>query len=78
VVISILKATWTSFVTFAPDANWGLLEHVQMQQELQALLQRNVDLISKRALEQSENWLRRKEILDSAQVLFSEKEAVHE
>jgi predicted nucleotidyltransferase len=63
-------------VTFAADADWGLLDHVQMQQELQTLLQRNVDLISKRALERSPNWLRRKEILSTAQVLFSEQEAM--
>ncbi|HEX6386204.1 MAG TPA: nucleotidyltransferase family protein [Anaerolineae bacterium] len=58
-------------VTFAPDANWGLLEHVQMEQELEDLLQREVDLISKRAVERSHNWIRRQEILDTAQVLFS-------
>lgn len=64
-------------VTFAPDAEWGLLDHVQMQQEVQRLLQRSVDLISKRALERSPNWLRRQEILKTAQILFSEQEAIH-
>jgi len=57
-------------VTFADDATWGLLAHVQMQQELEAILQRPVDLISKHALETSPNWIRRKAILDSAYVLF--------
>ncbi len=60
-------------VDFAPNANWGLLDHVQMQLELQNLLHRNVDLISKRALEQSANWIRREEILKTAQVLFPEE-----
>jgi predicted nucleotidyltransferase len=64
-------------VTFAPEAEWGLFEHIKMQQELQTLLQRSVDLISKRALERSRNWLRRQEILDTAQPLFSEQEAIH-
>ncbi len=64
-------------VTFAADAEWGLFDHIKMQQELQALLQRNVDLISKRALARSQNWLRRQEILNTAQILFSEKEATH-
>ncbi len=64
-------------VAFAANAEWGLFEHVQMQQELEALLQRSVDLISKRALERSQNWLRRREILDTAQTLFSKQEAVH-
>ena len=48
-----------------------------MQQELQTLLQRKVDLITKYALEQSQNWLRRQEILDTAQVLFSKTEIAH-
>ena len=61
-------------ISFSPDADWGLLEHMQMQQELRDLLQRNVDLVSRRAIEQSQNWIRRKEILTTAQVLFSEKE----
>lgn len=64
-------------VTFAEDADWGLLEHVQMQYELQALLGRSVDLISRRAVERSENWLRRPEILNTAQVLFSTQENAH-
>ena len=64
-------------VAFADEADWGLFDHVQMQQELQALLQRSVDLVSKRALERSENWLLRQEILDTAQMLFREPEAIH-
>lgn len=64
-------------VTFTDEADWGLLDHVHMQQELQTLLQRNVDLISKRALESSPNWLRRSEILNTAQILFSERKAMH-
>ncbi len=49
-----------------------MLDHVQMQLELERLFQREVDLISKRALERSDNWGRRQEILNSAQILFSE------
>ena len=64
-------------VTFAPDADWGLLDHVKMQQELQGLLHRNVDLITKRALERSQNWLRRREILQTARLLFSAPEVAY-
>ena len=64
-------------VTFAASADWGLLEHVRMEQELRELLQRDVDLVSRRALERSQNWLRRQEILSTAQTLFCEQEAVH-
>ena len=62
-------------VTFALDADWSLLNHVQMQQELSALFQRPIDLISKRALERSANWLRREAILNTAQVIVSADEA---
>ena len=48
-----------------------------MEQELRELLQRDVDLVSRRALERSQNWLRRQEILSTAQTLFCEQEAVH-
>ena len=64
-------------VVFADDANWSLLAHVQMQQELSTLLQRPIDLISKRALEQSSNWVRRQAILNTAQVIVSAAEIGH-
>ena len=57
-------------VAFAPTANWGLLDHAQMQQELEAMLGRAVDLISKRAIERSPNWIRRQEILSTAQTIY--------
>jgi uncharacterized protein len=62
-------------VTFADDADWGLLAHVQMQQDPAAILQRPIDLISKRALERSPNWVRRDVILNAAQVLVSTDES---
>jgi predicted nucleotidyltransferase len=64
-------------VTFADDADWGLLAHLEMQQELATLLQRPIDLISKRALEHSPNWVRREAILNTAQVFISADEIGH-
>jgi hypothetical protein len=58
-------------VTFAPEAQWGLFAHAQMQQELQILLNRKVDLVSKWAIERSQNWIRREEILSTAKVIYS-------
>ena len=37
-------------VTFAPEARWTLLDLVDMEQELEALLGRGVDLVSRRAV----------------------------
>ena len=62
-------------VTFHDDADWGLLAHMQMQQELATLLHRPVDLISRRALERSPNWIRRAAILNTAQIMVSTGEA---
>ncbi|MEO1124986.1 MAG: nucleotidyltransferase family protein [Cyanobacteria bacterium J06635_15] len=56
-------------VTFSPKAQWGLFDHAQMQQELEAILNRKVDLVSKRAIERSQNWIRRHNILSTAKVI---------
>ena len=54
-------------VAFAPDACWGLLDFVVMQDELSTILGRQVDLVSRRAVEHSSNWIRREAILGSAE-----------
>lgn len=64
-------------VTFDDDVEWSLLDHIRMQQELQALLQRDVDLVTRSAVERSENRVRRKEILSTASVIFPEREVVY-
>lgn len=58
-------------VKFKPAANWSLLDHTKMEQELSELLGRQIDLFSKRAVEQSHNWIRRQEILDTAKVVYA-------
>jgi uncharacterized protein len=57
-------------VSYQPTAKRGLFEKIRMQEELSSLLHRKVDLISKKAIEQSHNWLRRKSILDSAEMIY--------
>jgi len=58
-------------VTFAPDAKWTLFDHVDMQDELKELLGRDVDLVSRRGIERSANYIRRRAILESAEVLYA-------
>lgn len=58
-------------VTYAPDARWSLLDAVRMEDELTALLGRKVDLVSRRAVERSDNWIRRSAILKSAEVIYA-------
>lgn len=57
-------------ISFSPEAKRGLTETLQMRDELQSIFEREVDLIVKSAIEQSENWLRRKNILESAQIIY--------
>ena len=57
-------------VAFDPSARWTLFDHVDMQDELKVLFGRDVDLVTRRAIERSRNPIRRKAILDSAQVLY--------
>ena len=58
-------------VTFAPDAQWSLFDHVDMQDELEALFGRKVDLVSRRGIERSRNYIRRQSILGSAEVVYA-------
>ncbi len=57
-------------VKFADDAVIGLMQFAGIEQELADMFGRKIDLVSKEAIEESHNWIRRKEILDSAQVLY--------
>jgi predicted nucleotidyltransferase len=57
-------------VTFEPDAPWSLLDIVHMQYELADMLDRPVDLVERRAIERSENWIRRRQILGTAQTFY--------
>ncbi len=56
-------------ITFAPVAQWSLLDLVRMEYELETIFNREVDLVMKQSIEESDNWLRRKEILKTAQRL---------
>jgi uncharacterized protein len=66
-----------ALVSFAPQSNWGLFDHIQMKQELKELFGREVDLVTRRALEQSRNALLRAEILATAKVLYSDHGSAH-
>ncbi|MFP4299717.1 MAG: nucleotidyltransferase family protein [Spirulinaceae cyanobacterium] len=58
-------------LTFSPTAKRGLTETLQMRDELETIFDPNVDLIVKSALERSQNWLRRQNILESAQIIYA-------
>lgn len=60
-------------VKFSDKSDWSLFDRVQMQQELALIMNRKVDLINKRAIERSHNWIRKKEILNTAQTIYVNK-----
>jgi uncharacterized protein len=57
-------------VTFAPDASWRFYDLVTMKEELEAIFGRSADLIEKRLVECSENYIRRKHILDHMETIY--------
>jgi len=58
------------FVTFEPSARWSLIAVVEMQDELERILGRKVDLVERSAIERSENYIRRQHILTSAEPFY--------
>jgi predicted nucleotidyltransferase len=58
-------------VTFAPHARWSLFDLVVMESELQAILGREVDLVERTAVEQADNYIRRKSILSNIEVIYA-------
>lgn len=53
-------------VTFEEGARHGLFAVAEMEAELERLFGRRVDLITRRSVEESPNWIRRRAILGSA------------
>lgn len=57
-------------VSFAPGVSWGFDDCLTMKEELEALLGRAVDLVERRLVETSENYIRRKHILSHLEPLY--------
>jgi uncharacterized protein len=57
-------------VSFAADARPSLFDLITIQAELEAMVGRKVDLVERRGLEKSENYIRRRYILESAEPLY--------
>ena len=58
-------------VRFDPAPEPGLRDWSTMERELAGILGREVDLIERRSVESSRNYIRRKAILESAQVVYA-------
>ena len=58
-------------VSFADDARWSLFDLVNMQEELEDILGRRVDLIEREVIEKSDNYIRRRQILQSEEIVYA-------
>jgi len=58
-------------VTFAPDTRVSLFDLVDMEDELKNVFGREVDLVEKDSIVQSENYIRRKNILENTKVIYA-------
>lgn len=59
-------------ITVPENRRLKLADLLQMQAELEDILGREVDLGTRRSVEEDENYLRRQAILESAQVIYAE------
>lgn len=57
-------------VSFDENARHTLFDMVRMEEELKAIFGREVDLVSRRGIERSPNYIRRKAILESTELLY--------
>ena len=58
-------------VEFSPTSSWGLLDLAKMEEELSQIFNRPVDLVNKKAVRNSHNWIRKQNILESAEVYYA-------
>jgi uncharacterized protein len=60
-------------VRFRDDMRYSLFDLARMGDQLERIFGRAVDLIDRKAIEQSANYIRRNIILHSAEVIYAER-----
>jgi len=59
-------------IEFSPDVRYTFKDLDAMEAELVAIFGLSVDLVDKQAVEESQNYIRRKAILSSTEVVYEE------
>ncbi|MEL6354797.1 MAG: nucleotidyltransferase domain-containing protein [Cyanobacteria bacterium J06627_28] len=59
-----------TMVHFSTDSQWSLFDLVEMKADLESAFARKVDIMTKKSVEDSTNWIRRQEILSSARLFY--------
>jgi uncharacterized protein len=57
-------------VTFDSEAPWDVFDHIHMEEELADLFGRKVDLVDRKAVEASQNYIRKAHILRSVEPYY--------
>ncbi|MDO8631882.1 MAG: nucleotidyltransferase domain-containing protein [Phycisphaerales bacterium] len=60
-----------AIVNFAEGSHWGLFDICRMEEELRSIFQRDVDLVTRKSIEQSENYIRSREVLGTRRVIHA-------
>jgi uncharacterized protein len=74
---SVLRPDFTDtsdvdvLVAFHDDAHYTMFDLATMADELETMFQRPIDLLDRRAIEASPNYIRRDTILRSARVIYA-------
>ncbi len=63
-------------VEFNQDSRHSLFDLVIMEDELKAIFNRDVDLVTRKGIANSRNYLRRKNILNSAQTIYESRTTI--
>jgi uncharacterized protein len=63
-------------VQFDANAHPTFLNLEEMEAELKSIFKRDVDLITREGIETSRNYLRRQEILSSAQIIYATRSSI--
>ena len=58
-------------VAFDDDIEWGLFDMVHMEDELKGIFGRKVDLLTRRSVANSENYLMRRSILSGLRTFYA-------
>ena len=57
-------------VKFHAAADWSLFDLVDMEDELRLIFGRDVDLVLRKTIERSDNYIRRRDILGSSRSIY--------
>lgn len=59
-------------VTFSEDAVWTIFDCMEMEEEFAQEVGRRVDLFTRASVERSRNWIRRDQVLKTAESVYVE------